>query len=56
MSLVNIDTEKAAVAAVDEAAEKFPPALDPVLKAAADHLIEGLRGVLVGRKITITIE
>jgi hypothetical protein len=52
MALVNIDVKEA----MDEAAAKLVPALQPVLQAFADKLVEDLKQLLVGRKITITIE
>ena len=41
--------------AVDEAAAKLPPVLDPILAKAIDKLIDDLKGVLIGREITFTI-
>ncbi len=41
--------------AVDEAAAKLPPALQPVLTSFADELVAKLKEVLIGREITFTI-
>ncbi len=53
---MDLNLPKASVAAVDEAAIK----LDPILKAAIDHALSGLRitleSILVGRTIVITIK
>lgn len=49
---MDLDLPKAAVAGVDEAAVK----LEPELTKAIDYLIAQLKTVLVGRKITITVE
>lgn len=51
MALLNIDIDKAAKDAVDEAALKLAPVLD----LTVDKLIAELKGLLVGRTITITI-
>lgn len=50
------DLDKAGKDAVDEVADKIVPLLEPVLDSALAKLTEALKGVLVGRKITITIE
>lgn len=52
MALLNIDIDKAAKDAVDEAALK----LTPVLDALVTKLLTGLSGLLVGRTITISIK
>lgn len=59
MPLLNVNLDSAAKAAIDEAALKLLPviqAADPLVEAAVDKLLAGLKGMLVGRKIVITIE
>jgi hypothetical protein len=56
MSLVNVDAKGAAVAGVDEAAKVLPASLEPMLESIVDRLADRLQKLLVGRKITITIE
>lgn len=51
-----IDVDKAAKDAVDEAGLKIVPLLEPILTAAVLKLTGELKTLLVGRKITITIE
>jgi hypothetical protein len=56
MPLVTIETKDGFVAAVDEAGKVIVPQLDPLLKDFASYLAAELRGILVGRTITIRIE
>ena len=56
MALVNIDTDKAAIDAVDEATKTLLPAFEIVLNSLIDKLLEGIKGSLIGRTITITIK
>ena len=49
--MFDLKLDKAAEAAVDEAAIK----LDPMLKAAIEHALDGLKHLLVGRTVTFTI-
>lgn len=51
MALVNVDVDKAGIDAVDEAAKVLVPALDPLVQ----KLLDGIKGMLIGRTITITI-
>ncbi len=41
--------------AVDEAAAKLPPVLEPILTSFADELVSKLKDALIGREITFTI-
>lgn len=50
--MLDIDVKKL----VDELAEKVVPQLDPILQNNVQRLLDGLKELLVGRKITITIE
>lgn len=50
------DLDKAGKDAVDEVATKIVPLLEPVIDSALAKLADALRSVLVGRKVTITIE
>lgn len=56
MALINVDVDKAGKDAVDEAAKVILPALDPIIQSAIDKFVVGLKGMLIGRKITITID
>lgn len=55
MSLIDVDVDKAGKDAVDEAAKVLVPELDPIIEAGIAKLVEGLKSILVGRTITITI-
>lgn len=52
MALLNIDIDKAAKDAVDEAALKLAPILQALVTAAVTQL----KDALIGRTITITIK
>ena len=52
MALINVDIDKAGKDAVDEAAKVLVPALDPLIQ----KLLDGLRSMLIGRTIIITIK
>lgn len=45
-----------ATSAIDEVAKTLVPALDPILQAAVDRLLAGLKELLIGREITIIIK
>jgi hypothetical protein len=53
---MDLDLPKAGVEAVDEASTKIVPELEPILDSAIQKLLDGLRSILVGRTITITIK
>ena len=53
---MDLDIPKAGVEAVDEASKTIVPELGPILDAAIDKLLTGLKTVFVGRTITITIK
>lgn len=54
MGLINVgkDLQDAGKATIDEAALK----LDPMIEAAIAHALAGLKDLLIGRTITITIK
>ena len=54
--MLGLDLPKATKEAVDEVAERLVPLLEPILDAAIAKLGAELEHILVGRKITITIE
>jgi hypothetical protein len=56
MSLVNIDTQKGAIAGVDEAARVIVPQLPAILDQFARTLASALSDALKGRVVTVTIK